>query len=227
MRLKSLADLLDQSILNLKTQVDSLSIEANPHCGTIDLIKSQIAGISKKIGESDATRLKFNMLFEHLSYIKSAYGDRNKIKQFVLMNMMPILNRRIQYYLEAFSCDFGIEFTPTLSVLPSKWDYDLCSGGERKRIDMAMMFALHDLFINMYGQQCNIMVLDEVDGALDSRGVESFTEVIMNDFCGNLDSRPKPSTIMIISHKTDLLDAFPSKISVRKRGTFSYIESNI
>jgi DNA repair exonuclease SbcCD ATPase subunit len=121
-----------------------------------------------------------------------------------------------------------MEFTPTLAVLPSKWDYHLCSGGERKRIDMAIMFALYDLYIHMYGQQCNIMVLDEVDGRLDADGIQAFINIIYNDFSGsNADSRPKPGSILIISHRSEMLDAFPSKILVKKSQGFSFIESVI
>jgi DNA repair exonuclease SbcCD ATPase subunit len=120
-----------------------------------------------------------------------------------------------------------MEFTPSLSVLPSKWDYSLCSGGERKRIDMAMMFGLYDLYIHMYGQQCSLMVLDEVDGRLDTEGIESFIDVIYNDFHDTTDSRPRPDTILVISHRPEMLDAFPTKIMVKKREGFSFIESII
>lgn len=155
-------------------------------------------------------------------YIRHSYHDRNKIKMFILTGLIPYLNARIEYYLNAFECDLTLKFTSTLSVETSRWDYDLHSGGQQKRIDLAIMFALYDLYISMYGQQCNVMVLDEVDGALDPYGVRMFVDIINNDFAGE---RPdKPSTILIISHKNDMVDQFATQILVSQDADdFSHI----
>jgi DNA repair exonuclease SbcCD ATPase subunit len=221
--LKSRKDLVVKELDTAKSQLEALLKSGNPHEESLKLLKEQIEEVETKMSNAEAARDKLDVLYSHLSYIRAAYSDRNKIKKFILTNLMPVLNKRIQYYLDAFECDFGLEFTPTLSVLPSKWDYDFCSGGEQKRIDMAIMFALHDLYIHMYGPKCNIMVLDEIDGRLDSKGIESFISVIWNDFCGD-DKAIKPETILIISHRPEMLDVFPKKLLVRKREEFSFIE---
>ena len=145
-------------------------------------------------------------------YIRKSYHDRNKIKSMLLTDLMPYLNQRIEYYLNAFECDLRLKFTATLSVETSKWDYDFHSGGQQKRIDLAIMFALYDLYISMYGQQSNVMVLDEIDGGLDAHGVRSFVDVIQNDFSG--DRPDKPDTILIISHKNEMVDQFSNQIVV-------------
>lgn len=225
--LESKRSLISQEISSLNANLSAQRGAANPHHKSLELIESQISEVQVLLKETEKAKMKLHALYSHLSYIKSAYKDRNKIKSFILLNLIPILNQRIQYYLEAFDCDFAMEFTPSLSVLPSKWDYTLCSGGERKRIDMAMMFGLYDLYIHMYGQQCSLMVLDEVDGRLDTEGIESFIDVIYNDFHDTTDSRPRPDTILVISHRPEMLDAFPTKIMVKKRDGFSFIESVI
>jgi DNA repair exonuclease SbcCD ATPase subunit len=219
--------LLKQSIEDLNKQIKTANDQQNPYIESQNMLLDQEKNAKQRIIQATATRDKLDTLFAHLSYIRAAYKDRKRIKKFILSNLIPILNKRIQYYLEAFDCEFAMEFTPTLSILPSKWDYTLCSGGERKRIDMAVMFALYDLYIYMHGQQCNIMVLDEIDGRLDSEGIESFIDIINNDFCGESETKPKPSTILVISHRPEMLDAFPSKILVKKRQGFSFIESVI
>jgi chromosome segregation ATPase len=56
------------------------------------------------------------------------------------------------------------------------------------------------------------MVLDEVDGALDPHGVRMFVDIINNDFAG--DRPDKPDTILIISHKNDMVDQFATQILV-------------
>lgn len=220
-------DRLKDLISSTTNKIEEITAQPNPHAKSLGLIDDQINQISETLNVSKTTRTRLHLLFNHLSYIRSAYKDRTKIKSYILSNLIPILNKRIQYYLESFDCEFAMEFTPSLSILPSKWDYHLCSGGERKRIDMAMMFALYDLYIHMHGQQCNIMVLDEVDGKLDADGIESFINIINNDFNNLEKARPKPDSILIISHRPEMLDAFPSKILVKKSQGFSFIESVI
>jgi DNA repair exonuclease SbcCD ATPase subunit len=64
------------------------------------------------------------------------------------------------------------------------------------------------------------MVLDEVDGRLDNDGIERFVSEI-----GDLsDEDNGPSTILIISHKESMKDAFSSKIQIEKDGDFSFID---
>jgi DNA repair exonuclease SbcCD ATPase subunit len=227
LELKSQKEAIDKDIQLIDQRIQEISSETNPHIETVQMAKEHLIEVEKKIDDAIRAQNRLDVLFTHISYIKSAYSDRNKIKGFILTSLIPILNRRVQYYLESFRCDFAMEFTPTLSILPSKWDYSLCSGGERKRIDMAIMFALYDLYIHMYGQRCNVMVLDEIDGRLDSEGIESFISIIHNDFASNSDTRSKPDTILIISHRPEMLDAFPSKMLVRKKEGLSFIESII
>jgi DNA repair exonuclease SbcCD ATPase subunit len=77
----------------------------------------------------------------------------------------------------------------------------------------------------MYGQQCNVMVLDEVDGSLDPHGVRMFVDIIHNDFSG--DRPDKPDTILIISHKNEMVDQFPNHVLVSMDPTgYSRIEKS-
>jgi DNA repair exonuclease SbcCD ATPase subunit len=200
-------------ITGLFKQISDEEKRANPY-------KDLIADLTveyQKVDESFcADRLAIQRLdqeISHLEYIRRSYHDRNKIKMFILSDIIPTLNQRIEYYLDAFECDFTIKFTPTMSVEPSRWDYDFHSGGECKRIDLAVMFALYDVYIMLYGPQCNVMVLDEVDSRLDASGVKSFVDIIQNDFAG--DRQDKPDTILVISHKKEMVDQFPNQITVK------------
>ena len=77
--------------------------------------------------------------------------------------------------------------------------------------------------MSIYGQQCNIMILDEVDGRLDQKGVQAFADVV-NDMNANNSDRPRPDTVLVISHKGELRDVFQSQIVVKKECGFSRIE---
>lgn len=161
----------------------------------------------------------------HLQYIYKAYSDRRKIKSLVLGELIPYLNDRVEYYLAAFNCDLTLRFTPSLGYTTDKWKFELYSGGEKKRVNVAIMFALHDLHIAMYGQQCNVMVLDEVDTALDEGGAEHFVSIIKNDFAEKRADRPTPDSILVISHRSDINSSFPERMRVvRDERRFSRLE---
>jgi DNA repair exonuclease SbcCD ATPase subunit len=145
------------------------------------------------------------------------YHDKNKLKSLILTDLIPYLNNRLSYYIEAVGLDTKLEFNQYLQCKSDKWDYVWFSGGEKKRIDVALMFALYDLHSAIYGKQCNILVLDEIDGRLDKSGIQSFVEIIWKDFVNNDQMTDRPDSILVISHKSEMFDAFPTKIIVEKR----------
>lgn len=162
--------------------------------------------------------------FNHYQYIQKAYSDRKKIKSIIIGKLIPYFNQRIQYYLSSFDIDLDVKFTESLGFETKKWPFDLFSGGEQKRISVAIMFAMHDLWLAIYGRQCNIMALDEVDTALDESGAMAFVNIINNDFAEKKKDRVTPDTILVISHRNDMIDAFPRKIEVgRDEDRFSRI----
>jgi DNA repair exonuclease SbcCD ATPase subunit len=199
--------ILNDGLRHEKSKINPyIEIIRNIECKIVSL-ENEIVTLNGKICTMD---IKINMY----EYIRKSYSDKNKIKMFVLSELIPYFNDRIQYYINAFECDVDIKFTSSLNIETSKWDYDFYSGGQQKRIDLSIMFALYDLYIYMYGKQCNVMVLDEIDGSLDMNGVKMFVDVINNDFSGSRDD--KPSTILIISHKNEMIDQFPGKINVTR-----------
>lgn len=197
---------------DLKLRVQEEKDRPNPYTELKAQLQSDLDNAETALHQDRQKMTKLDAYVGQMEYIRRSYHDRNKIKMFILSGIIPTLNQRIEYYLNAFDCDFELKFTPTLSVETGWWDYEYHSGGECKRIDLAVMFALYDVYISLYGSQCNVMVLDEVDGSLDPVGVRSFVDVINNDFAG--DRPDKPDTILIISHKKDMVDQFPSQVVV-------------
>ncbi|MEM3000649.1 MAG: AAA family ATPase [Candidatus Nitrosocaldus sp.] len=184
----------------------------NPYNDIYHSLNNELAKMQANDKEYANSINELDNHIKHLEYIRRSYHDRNKIKSWILSDMIPYLNQRIEYYLNALECDVRIRFTNTLSVETPTWGYEFHSGGQQKRIDLSIMFAMYDLHILMYGPQCNVMVLDEIDGSLDAHGVRAFVDVINNDFSGN--RQDKPDTVLIISHKNEMVDQFPNHILV-------------
>jgi DNA repair exonuclease SbcCD ATPase subunit len=203
---------IHKSITDLDERIAEESSRQNPYLDIKSTFLCDLNDSQNKLSDTLLNITKFDNLIKQYEYIRRSYHDRNKIKMFVISELVGYLNQRIEYYLNAFECDLQLRFTSTLSIETSKWDYDFHSGGQQKRIDLAIMFAIYDLYISMYGQQCNVMVLDEIDGSLDQHGVRAFVDVIHNDFSG--DRPDKPDTILVISHKAEMADQFSNQITV-------------
>lgn len=199
-------------ITDMRIRIQEEKDRPNPYIDLRKNLEKDLDSVDLALHDDREKIAKLDQFINQVEYIRRSYHDRNKIKMFILSGIIPTLNQRIAYYLSAFECDFELKFTSTLSVETGWWDYEFHSGGECKRIDLAVMFALYDVYISLYGQQCNVMLLDEVDGSLDPVGVRSFVDIINNDFSG--DRPDKPDTILIISHKKDMIDQFPGQILV-------------
>ena len=208
-----------KQIESIKRQILAIEEEKNPHYETIELIDAKIIDIKQNITAFEGKVEKNNYLIKHLNYIYKAYNDRNKIKSEVFREHIPFINGRLKHYLEVFGLDINIELTENLGIKSDKWGYDFESGGERKRTDVAFMLATFDFHEYMYGRQCNLLVLDEVDGRLDDDGINSLINIIKNDIAS------KVETVLIISHRPDMHDIFPSQINIIRENRFSRIES--
>jgi DNA repair exonuclease SbcCD ATPase subunit len=208
----------EQAKEDIRAKIRAIGSEINPYRKLIDQMSESLNTIKEKRASAAKRVQQYDQLIRHVDYIRSAYSDRRKIKAFMLSRMVPYLNERIAYYLSALECNFMLELNAFLQAKSKRWPYDQCSGGQRRSIDLAMMFAIYDLHTSIYEQRCNLLVLDEVDGRLDVSTINKFVDLLYKDFI------PQQKTILVISHRDEMRDAFPTKINVRMTDELSYIE---
>lgn len=215
----------NQQIVNLQAQIayseqqiNQINAEVPPTNSSVLELTSSLQRIGSELHDC---KLQYDIIESriiHLEYIRKAYSDRNKIKSYVLANHVPFINERLEYYLGVFELDVRIKLDNNLSVDSNCWGYQFQSTGERRRTDVAMMLATYDMHEQLYGRQCNVLALDEVDGQMDPSGIDSLVHIIKSDLSRRVD------TIFVISHRDTMQNVFGSEIKVRKRGSFSYLE---
>ncbi len=206
----------EKRLARLRRELATKTAESNPYTKLGEQLAKSVGDLKQDLQRLDDELTVFSSKAVHYQYLWRSYSERSKVKRLILNKLIPYLNERIKYYLDCFGSDIQLTFKDNLSIESNVWGYDSCSGGERKRIDLSLMFALYDLYLGIHGRQCNIMVLDEVDGRLDGTGIEALINVIMNDFAGDEAARIKPGTIFVISHRPEMVDAFPTKIMVKR-----------
>ena len=206
----------DKEIKRLKQLAKDIAEEENPHEKSIEATNAVIEEHKETLNKLKEDIQRVELLNQHYHYIYKAWNDRTKIKSFVFQDHIPYINSRLKHYLDVFGLDVKIELTPALGITSNMWGYEFESGGERKRTDVAFMFAMFDFHEEMYGRQCNILVLDEVDGRLDDDGIDSLIGIIKNDLASKVES------IMVISHRNMMHDIFENELLVKRTGTDNF-----
>lgn len=208
-----------ETIKSIVAKIKSLRAMTNPYQQRYESTLLKIKEAKETLEKHTTSLARQQSLYKHLMYIYKAYNDKNKLKSIVYKEFVPAFNNRLKKYLEILKMDLIITLNDNLSMSSSSWGYDYMSGGERKRVDLAFMFTLYDMHEYLHGRQCNILVLDEVDGRLDDEGVESFISIIKNEIA------PRVETIFVISHRPEMHDVFEREIKVVRKGRFSVLES--
>jgi len=95
-------------------------------------------------------------------------------------------------------------------------NYEMYSGGEAFRIDIALRIALSKLLVRRAGASLSTLIIDEGFGTQDDSGREKIVEVL-NSIQDYFDK------IIVITHLEELRDAFPARINVIKTAQGSTI----
>ena len=138
-------------------------------------------------------------LLETSKYIVSDEG----VKNFIVKKMLKMLNGRLNYYLNQTgancTCHFNEYFDETIvNNRGRECSYFNFSGGERKRIDLSMLFTFMDIRRLQSNTFVNISIYDELlDTSLDATGIKSILEILKLRTLNNNEA------IYIISHKNE------------------------
>jgi len=174
------------------------------------------------LDEDDAVEGKRELVEEqHYLTIAASLLKDSGIKSRIIKNYIPIINTTINKYLTSmnFFVNFQLdeEFTETIkSRHRDVFTYASFSEGEKKKIDLALLFAWRSIAAMKNSITTNLLVLDEIlDGSLDDQATDSFLDIMNGVVVG--------TNTFIISHKPKelLQDKFNRCIQFVKRGNFS------
>lgn len=185
--------------------------------------------LNEKIQKMTNRRDKFDVL------AKRVFSDSG-IKSYLMDMITPFLNNHANNYLNRLTNgDISIELltqTETKSGdLRDKMDvivsskngadsYASCSAGEKKRIELAMAFAIQDLLLSQSNLSVNTAIYDECFDGLDSIGCENVIDILK-------DKQKQLGSIYVISHNEYLKPLFSRIITVEKdKNGISKIKEN-
>ena len=176
---------------NLKDVEEEIQIILKEHNNEL---KGKIVDLNRQFCECEHTVNSLNNQLNILESVKFVISEEG-IKSFIVKKILKVLNSRLAFYLQKLEanclCSFNEFFDE--EIIDEKQQaksYFNFSGGERKRIDLACLFAFADIRRLQGDVNFSTVFYDELlDSSLDDRGVlltlrvlrERFTE--SNESC--------------------------------------------
>ena len=122
-----------------------------------------------------------------------------EFRTYLLKNSIAYLNKHLQEYsMQLFSNEKDVikieESDTKLNIYLGNATYESLSGGEKTRVNIALLLAQKSLANVIGNMTCNLIILDEILGYCDSEAESNVINLITNE----LDSL---ETIYMISHK--------------------------
>jgi DNA repair exonuclease SbcCD ATPase subunit len=228
---------INKQITDLNKQIQMNNAKIASAKGVISKTTEQINKAANDTKNVDDEKEKFNLIVQegvdatenrknivedvHYHTIAASLLKDSGIKGKIIKHYLPIMNKVINKYLGQM--DFFVQFHLSESfeeTIKSRhrdiFTYDSFSEGEKRKIDLALLFAWRKIAAIKNSLSCNLLIFDEVlDGSLDDYATESFLNI--------LKSMDKNTNVYVISHKSKelLQDKFQQHISFVKKNNFS------
>ena len=239
-RLTDLRNKLQQfKAVDLRKQSIESSIEdEESRCWTgstaIKETKATIAKLEKQLPEIADEHKKVTEELEYADFWHEGFGSTG-LRHFFLASITPYLSDRANYYLGELTSGTGKVSITTqrqtkkghlsdeLTIeaeLGGGTSYKAKSGGEKRRIDVALLFALAELMASRARVNTNVLFLDEILDNLDHEGVTAVLVLLKAELAKHKES------IFLISHNSELQSEVEQVMVVEKRNGISKVIQN-
>lgn len=122
---------------------------------------------------------------KYYEYWTTAFGDQG-IRKYVIDGIVPALNQNLAYWLNILidnnlRIKFDNQFEEFIDKLPeeSQLSYFGISGGQKRRINLALSQAFAHIMSLNSGKYLNLIFLDEVTSNIDKIGAEAIYKMIL------------------------------------------------
>ena len=202
----------------IRASLEAKEAETNPHTDAITGLRSEAI---QEVDESEVQELR--RVIRHYTYLIDLLTKRDSfLRQRIIDRWLPILNRRIAYWLELLELPHTVTFQPDLTVrivnYHEEFDYGNLSRGQRTRLRVAMNFAFQDVFEYM-NYPINLLTVDELlDSGICPRGAENAVTAL-KEVCRNKDKR-----VFLVTHRDDIAARVDDTMKVILENNQSRIE---
>ena len=151
-------------------------------------------------------------------------SKKNSMKSWCISNINGYFNARIKFYMDKFfdgevNLQLDNDLNETISFVAKERYYGQFSGGEKRRLNLAILFALNDIVKSNMASRLNIMFLDEVlSNYLDDKGISTVLDILS-------EMKQKKHSVWVIDHRDNFKDYpdFENVRIVKNKNGFSHI----
>ena len=208
--------LLD-SIKDFQVDEENAKKESN------ELLENSVKELFKNLNEHKNQLEKLDNDLSILECVKFVVSEEG-VKSYIVRKILKVLNSRLAYYLEQLQANclcifnefFDENITDEKGEIRSYFNF---SGGERKRIDLACLFAFLDIRRMQGDVYFSTIFYDELlDSSLDDKGVELVVKILRERM------EKYQENCYIITHRgTTVIDKADNIIMLEKKNGFTYI----
>jgi DNA repair exonuclease SbcCD ATPase subunit len=172
-----------KSLEQLNLRIQELTQEQEDLKNEKDSMEDLLTNTETEIKETEFQLQEVQKQMSILDTVKFVVSEEG-VKTFIIKKMLNLLNSKLNYYLQILeapcTCNFSETFEETITNEKGKeCSYFNFSGGERKRIDLAVLFMFQDMLRTQSATSFSISMYDELfDSALDAKGVEKILEIL-------------------------------------------------
>lgn len=152
--------------------------------------------LQQKIAICESKREHQDLMYEVMKFWEKAFSEQGVVK-YIIRNVLGYFNDKCNYYL-AYLCDnnyvmdFDEELTEKITSRGLEVQYISLSGGEKRKVNLAVLMALKDLFVLNDSYDSDILFFDEIAENLDENGI--------NGLFSLLQEIKKDKDIFVITH---------------------------
>lgn len=175
-------------------------------------LKSQIHDFDVDINKYEQEKSNINDLKKVVEHCEGLVSKQ--FRNYLLEDIIKFINSRLLIYSKMlYSNEEDIIYLKSdsskLDIYLGDSIYDSLSGGEGRKVDLALSLAQRDLALNISGSSSNLLILDEIMDNLDDKAINSVTSMFTS-VADDIDS------MFIISHKPPLNIPYDSIITIVK-----------
>lgn len=198
----------------LEQKIVELNSAENPHTEVLEKL------LENGVQEADMSRVDaLRKLLDHQNFLLKLLTDKNSfLRRRIISKTIPVLNARLNHHTMELGLPHEVKFDADMSCTVSEFgrelDFGNLSAGEKKRVNTSMSLAFRDVLHHLH-THVNLLMVDELDGALDQQGIDSVITALKNK------SRDEGISTFIISHHPSVLGRLDRTLVVQKENGFS------
>lgn len=206
-----------ENAAQLRSKLAMLKSATNPHHEALVALKKEV------IAAVDTLKVdNLRKRLDHQNFLLKLLTDKNSfLRRRIINQTIPFLNGRLNHYTQTLGLPHVVKFDADMSCTVAEFgrelDFGNLSAGEKKRVNTSMALAFRDVLHHMHAKT-NLLLIDELDGALDQNGIDSIVRVLKEK------SRDEDMSIFVISHHPSIAGRLDKDLRIVKENGFSRVE---